>query len=669
LQTRGHATFETEHLTKDGRRVPVEISARLFDLKGDSTILAVARDITERKLAEKYRDISREVLQILNEQGEFRDSIQGVIGTLKARTGFDAVGIRLQKGDGFPCFAQEGLAEEFLPAENVPRARETGDDVCRDESGGLILDCPCGLVLSGAIGQAAEVLTPGGSFWTNDSFQLLGPGAEGDPQSRPRNLCIREGYSSIAVVPIRDSHGIVGLIQFNDRRPGRFSLATIELLEVIAAHIGAALVRKSAESALHESELLVLEASRRAERLHGALNELNARLNASFDHDSTLDELLEMACSALECDTALLGRSALGQMRVEHAFGYALPDDGLVLDTLSLGTTALHAPLLLTGSGSPANAWLSARLGLAEAIVAPIPAREGRSGVLLLGRAGGGQGFDDQTVRFAARFALSLAYAAQAEAEHHIAETLQEALLVMPAEIDGLDFAHLYRSSTAATRVGGDFYDVFSMNEGRVGILVGDVSGKGLEAAVFTSVIKHAIRAFCHDSVSPADAVARANTALFDAANTALFDAADTVRFASVFFAIVDGANDSIAYCNAGHMPAVVIGRDGSVRQFGVTSPIIGAFPDVVYADRTDRLGPDETVLLYTDGVTEARDPKGIFFEEEGLLPILASTSMDDLAHLPKAILDAVLTFTGGRLTDDIALLAFRRSGALPAGH
>ena len=428
---------------------------------------------------------------------------------------------------------------------------------------------------------------------------------------------------------------------------------------VVVAHEDIS-ARKQAEEALDIASALLLERSRRGERLNQTLNEVGARLNASFALDSVLDDVLEMACAALECDTALLGRAPLGDRRVEHAFGVDLPDEGLVLDQLLLSAMSPETPLVFASSGSPHEALLSTRLGLAEVIVAPVPALRGMGGALLFGRSHGEQRFDDQSIDFVRRLgqslALSLANAAQFEAEHHIAETLQEALLVMPASIPGLEFSHLYRSATSTTRVGGDFFDVFTMVGGRAGVLVGDVSGKGLKAAVLTSIIKDTIKAYAHDTPSPAAAMARANVALGEAANPP--------TFASVFSAVVDGTQQSLTYCNAGHPPAAILAADGSVRLLEGSSPVIGAFPDVNYADCTVHLAPDETVLLYTDGVTEARDSKGTFFEEEGLLAALRSANAADVAGLPAAILDAVMKFSGGRQTDDIALLAFRHTGA-----
>jgi PAS domain S-box-containing protein len=202
------------------------------------------------------RELAREVLQILNESGDLQDSLRSILAALKTRTGFDAVGIRLQDGDDFPYVAQSGFSAEFLATEDTLTARAADGGACRGSNGNASLECTCGLVVSGKTDPANPLFTPGGSFWTNDFFPLLDIPPDEDPRFHPRNQCIHHGFASVALVPIRTRERIVGLIQLNDRRQGRFTPETVELLEGIASHIGSAMMRKQAEDALHESEAL-----------------------------------------------------------------------------------------------------------------------------------------------------------------------------------------------------------------------------------------------------------------------------------------------------------------------------------------------------------------------------------------------------------------------------
>ncbi len=225
-----------------------------IDPVGKKFIVGVARDITDRKRAETYREMGREILQILIEPGSWQESIQRVLVALKTRTGVDAVGLRLQQGEDFPYFVQDGFSKNFLLTENTLLERGKDGGVCRDKDGNVRLECTCGLVICGKTDPSDPLFTQGGSCWTNDSFPLLDLPSDQDLRLHARNKCIHQGYASVALIPVRTSDQIVGLIQLNDKRKGHFTLETIEILEGIAAHIGSALMRKRAEEQLRISE-------------------------------------------------------------------------------------------------------------------------------------------------------------------------------------------------------------------------------------------------------------------------------------------------------------------------------------------------------------------------------------------------------------------------------
>jgi len=224
-------------------------------------------DITGRRQREAYQEIEREVLQILNESENQRNFIELILAALKKRTGLDAAGIRLQDGEDFPYYVQEGFPKDFLLTENTLVERTADGGVCRDKDGGICLECTCGLVLSGKTDPSNPLFTKGGSCWTNEASTLLGIPPGEDPRHHPRNQCIHFGYASVALIPIRNRKRIVGLIQLNDRRKGRFTLETVELLEGIAAHIGEALMRKQAEEDLRKMNRHLEDAKVRAEDL------------------------------------------------------------------------------------------------------------------------------------------------------------------------------------------------------------------------------------------------------------------------------------------------------------------------------------------------------------------------------------------------------------------
>jgi PAS domain S-box-containing protein len=262
---RGEIPGRWEHrIVVEGKTKWLQVAAqRHFDPDGRmSRVTGTAMDITAIKQGETYDAMDREILQIFNEPGDLKAAIHRALAVLKQRTAFDAVGLRLQSGADFPYFVQAGFSAEFLRTENSLLERSAEGEICRDKDGKPALECTCGLVLSGHSDPANPLFTPGGSFWTNDSAPLLHLPAEADPRRHPRNQCILQGYQSVALVPIRGNNRILGLLQFNDRNKDCFTLKTVEQLEEIAAHIGVALLRKQAESALLEKQELLAETER-----------------------------------------------------------------------------------------------------------------------------------------------------------------------------------------------------------------------------------------------------------------------------------------------------------------------------------------------------------------------------------------------------------------------
>lgn len=220
-------------------------------------IVLIFVDITARKHLEIYREMGREIIRDLNETGDLKETVGRVLDTLRRRTGADAVGLRLQEGEDYPYFDQQGFSRDFLLTENTLLERGQDGAVCRDANGRVSLECTCGLVLAGKTDPANPLFTRGGSCWTNNSFPLADLPPDQDPRVHPRNQCIHQGYASVALIPIRIrsqteagesfmDQRIVGLIQINDKRKGRFTPEAIEQLENIASHIGFVLTHKQA---------------------------------------------------------------------------------------------------------------------------------------------------------------------------------------------------------------------------------------------------------------------------------------------------------------------------------------------------------------------------------------------------------------------------------------
>lgn len=232
-------------------------------------------------------------------------------------------------------------------------------------------------------------------------------------------------------------------------------------------------------------------------------------------------------------------------------------------------------------------------------------------------------------------------------------DALQEALLTVPEHLPGIDFGHLYRSSTEATLVGGDFYDLFELEHGRIGIVIGDVSGKGLEAAVFTTVIKNTIKAYAYESSSPASIIARTNDLIHRLTPDYIF--------VTLFYGMLETATGRLSYCSAGHPPAIIKMSSSEVKLLSTRSPIIGAMRDLTFVDEEIMLKKGDILIGYTDGAIEARCNSHLFGEDK-LVSFIEGIDNFNIADLPLLIYSEIMGFTGGKLSDDLAILCLTRS-------
>jgi formate hydrogenlyase transcriptional activator len=219
------------------------------------------RDITERKRIEGNQALLTDVLRVLNNGGELHAITAGILGLIREATGFSAVGLRLRQGEDFPYYEHKGFSSDFLMHENF-LCTTTDGGICRDAQGRVVLECTCGLVLSGRTDDRMPFFTAGGSFWSNDATELLTLPVEADPRTRVRNFCIHEGYRSVGLFPVPAGKEIIGLLQFNDPRKGRFTPNLIAFFESLAQNIGLALQRTTAEEARRESGYRLEQAQR-----------------------------------------------------------------------------------------------------------------------------------------------------------------------------------------------------------------------------------------------------------------------------------------------------------------------------------------------------------------------------------------------------------------------
>jgi PAS domain S-box-containing protein len=244
--------FECKMLNKQGE---TRLCITALKLYPDEEILEGSIiDITERNKAETEREIMIEFLRITSVSFDSRDLIKAAVGFFQKQSGCEAVGVRLKDGDDFPYYETRGFPPEHVLLENKLCATDVAGCVIRDFKGDPVIECMCGNILCGRFDPSKEFFTEKGSFWANNTMQLLASTTDADRQIRTRNRCNGEGYESVALIALRVGNERLGLLQLNDKRKNMFSLELIQMWERIADHLALALSRTLAEEALREKD-------------------------------------------------------------------------------------------------------------------------------------------------------------------------------------------------------------------------------------------------------------------------------------------------------------------------------------------------------------------------------------------------------------------------------
>ena len=205
-----------------------------------------------------------------------------------------------------------------------------------------------------------------------------------------------------------------------------------------------------------------------------------------------------------------------------------------------------------------------------------------------------------------------------------------------------------------ANTVGGDFYDVLTMRDGRVILAVGDVAGKGSPAALLMALLLAVLRTLVDEELEPPELTARLNAQIWRHSPPS--------RFITLFYGVYDPTDGSLTYVNAGQNPPLIKRRDGRFERLMSTGIALGMFDRSTYASVQTRIDPGELLILYSDGITEAENPAGQPLEEPGLQAIVDSHPTASPAQLGAHIIEAVETYAqASRFADDLTILILKR--------
>jgi PAS domain S-box-containing protein len=416
--------------------------------------------------------------------------------------------------------------------------------------------------------------------------------------------------------------------------------------------------RVAQERELHHVLEVEQSARRASEAAHARvrlLADASALLERSMSSDEALQQLAELLVARVADACALDVVDHTGALRRAGADA-RVPDGRRRLMAIAPDPRVARAleaeqATFLEDLGAQADTVLGQ-----SATLVPLIARGRAVGVLSLGwrDAGRRPARDEWSLieALAQRIALAVDGAAQYRERAHVAQTLQASLLpaALP-DIPGVDVAAEYLAAGEGMEVGGDFYDVFALDDGAWALVIGDVLGKGAEAAAVTALARYTLRAVAGHSPSPAATLTALNDEMLRQSADRRFVTAVLARLEP----LASGGARLVVACG-GHPPPVVLrGGDGG-EVAGVPGTLLGVEADVHIEDRELRLEPGDALVLYTDGVTEARRDRPL--SPQALADALAPRHADGAARVAREVVRLAEEGAAGPLRDDLAVLA-----------
>lgn len=396
----------------------------------------------------------------------------------------------------------------------------------------------------------------------------------------------------------------------------------------------------------------------RAKELGKALDNINQAIHSTLDFNEMMERLVREACETLGDTVGILIRddrywiAEYFEGSLAHLKGTHFTEDEIKAATIAENTLS---PVVSndTQNDDRFNSELMEISNMKSLLLVPLLIKDQVIGGLCFAYSEEAVPFNDVEVDFGVKLGatvgLAIENARMYGSEHQIAETLQEALLIMPQTIKGVEFGHLYESSTEIAKVGGDFFDLFEADNQYVGMLIGDVSGKGLSAATLTAMVKNSVRAYVEIEKSPSSIVGMASDLIRKTNSESMY--------VSIFFGLLNRKTGNLKYCCAGHPPPIIRhATDRDTFFLDSTSTVIGQFSDIYYEESEITLLENDLLFAYTDGLTEVRSNDD-FFGESRLSKLILKNKNLKTRDLPKVIFREAKNFAGGKLHDDIAIL------------
>jgi serine phosphatase RsbU (regulator of sigma subunit) len=499
---------------------------------------------------------------------------------------------------------------------------------------------------------------------------LIVPDVAGDPRLvSVADAAAEAGIEAAVAAPLLAHDDVTGLLAVFPASGSGMSANESALLTALAAQLAVAVQNAQ----LHERATQLsaereraLDAERAASKEVRALYEISRSFAQSLSLQATLEAVTSTIVDVLDVDAALIRMPderrdwvlplalKVADPRLEEVVRPLLwrpqPFGAHKIQRLF----RLAEPFQLTAEEFPELAPFLERGWTGAAVPIATPSEVLASLKILSMRPGAPvtQETLDEAVRIAAQAALAIDNARLYQQQKQFADTMQRSLLPQSVpELAGLELGAAYESS-ARVDVGGDLYDFMELPDGRLAVALGDVTGHGIEAAADMAMAKFVFRSLAREHAEPSD--------FLESANDVVVGEIAPGKFITMVYVVIDPRDGGVAVAGAGHPAPRIVGGDGAVTSLDAHGLVLGVELDQSYEDVHGRLEPGDAVVLYTDGVLEARRD-GELYGEERLDRLLAERVSLPPAELAQAVLDDCRAFADGELADDCAVVVVRR--------
>lgn len=507
-------------------------------------------------------------------------------------------------------------------------------------------------------GLERVIVTKAGWFMTHIMDTKESVIIEDYPASR---LAIKEfvdaGIKSMVLVPISTKGMSFGILAVFSLTPGkRLNERGLWLLEGVGREAAIAI----------ENARLFEEARERARRAEAAY-EISRIFNSTLELSEVLRLVINEISSAIGTEIGgiffyrpdedkFYGKMGYGpalqhvQDIVEDADKFLLADEAVKTKDIVVVMNARTDPR--------APRRYVKMFDMRSIIVLPLVVKDNVIGVIALGHTEEEHRFGEDEITFAKSIALQAAIAIENarlyESEHYVADVLQRSFLPenIP-EIPNTQIAVFYTTASQAGRVGGDFYDFIRLTGDRIGIVVGDVSGKGIEVASTTALAKYTVRAFAFEDEK--------TTSTLEQTNKVIAREIEAGHFITLVYIIYDWQSGQISVSSAGHpYPIHYVAREAKSYLIESKNAALGILPELKFTEKVEKLDTGDILILYTDGLIESRRDSQ-FYGTDRLMQIMDEVAQLSANGIVNRIVEDVNSFTQGRLRDDIALSVLKR--------